>query len=296
MENKMNTILLPQDNHKDFEHVKNAIERQNIITTSGDEKDTFSKADHQKYDAISIFFDDEVKKVFKLVDTIRKSRFNYTTPILLFTDNFDEAAQVFTAIKNFHLIDCDGSAEHLIQKINTALKGPHSERKKISLDASIINIFAKATINTLDVMGNLRNIEHQKPFLYEGDLPFGIDVSGFAAINSDHFKGFLSLNLPEQTLLKLAETMLNTEYDEINDEINDMASELNNVIYGQAKKQFSQLGFNLPRLIPIIVKGEETIVRSLSSGPSIVIPFTSSAGPFLVSVSLGQLERPPKVG
>lgn len=123
-----------------------------------------------------------------------------------------------------------------------------------------------------------------KPHLKEGNRAMG-DVSaiiGFAG----SAQGSLALSFSEKCILKIVNNMLGENFTEINDDIRDAVGEITNMISGDARKRLEADGFKIMAAIPTVVSGQDHRIRHVLGGASIVIPFETNEGPFVVDMCL----------
>ena len=78
------------------------------------------------------------------------------------------------------------------------------------------------------------------------------------------------------------------EIGAINGDIKDAVGEITNMVSGVARKHLGSDGFNIAAAIPTVVSGKNHSIIHLLGGPSIIIPFTIDAGPFVVDICLGE--------
>jgi len=151
------------------------------------------------------------------------------------------------------------------------------------LDTEFINPFLKGALHVLKVQANV-TAEQGKIYLKkDGDKLVG-DISGVIGIVSDNFNGSVIISFPEKTFLKVMSGMLGEEYTEISKDILDGAGEITNMIFGQAKITLNEKGYGIKTAIPSVVAGKDHSLTSLSKGPIVVVPFTSSAGDFFIEI------------
>ena len=80
--------------------------------------------------------------------------------------------------------------------------------------------------------------------------------------------------------------MLGEEIKEINGDIKDAVGEITNMVSGAARKLLEAEGFSITAAIPTVVSGKGHSIVHVMGGPSIVIPFNTDHGPFVVDVCL----------
>lgn len=157
------------------------------------------------------------------------------------------------------------------------------KNKKLNVDLEFIEVFINATKHTIEEMGQVSGLTHQKPtYLSQMEAPIGAGISSKILIQSEYFTGNFYVVFPTVSFLKLYENAVMEECDNINEENQDFAGELANIIYGQSKKVLSASGLILDMVIPSIhhstqIEGETVIV----------IPFESSIGKFYIAVAPG---------
>lgn len=156
---------------------------------------------------------------------------------------------------------------------------------KKALDTDFINPFLNATIRVLHVQAKTK-ITPGKIYLKQEKGHFSGDISGVIGIVSESFNGSVVISFPEKTFLNVISRMLGEEYKEISKEISDGAGELTNMIFGQAKIILNEKGYGIKTALPSVITGKNHSVESLTSGPIVIVPFESDAGPFFVEICL----------
>ena len=151
------------------------------------------------------------------------------------------------------------------------------------MDVQFINPFLEGTIEVLKTMAMV-DPQVGKPFMRKGNQAKG-DVSGIIGMTGSA-RGSLALSFSEKCILKIVSNMLGENYSEINDEVRDAVGEITNMISGVARKKLEAQGFNIVAAIPTVVSGKDHAILHVLGGPSIIIPFETSDGPFFVDVCL----------
>ena len=123
-----------------------------------------------------------------------------------------------------------------------------------------------------------------KPFLKKDQIAQG-DVSGVIGLTGSA-KGSLALSFSSSCIFAILSNMLGETYTEMNDEILDAVGELTNMISGDARKRLEGEGLIISAAIPTIISGKNHIIKHIVSGPSIIIPFSTDHGPFVLDVCL----------
>ncbi|MDI6686602.1 MAG: chemotaxis protein CheX [Desulfobacterales bacterium] len=147
------------------------------------------------------------------------------------------------------------------------------------MDVRFINAFLEGTIDVLKMMAFVEP-KPGKPYLKKNSLATG-DVSGIIGLTGSA-TGSMALSFSEESILKIASNMLGEEIKEVNGEITDAVGEITNMISGAARKKLEPLGLNVLAAIPTVVSGKEHSIKHVLGGPSIIIPFETKDGPFVV--------------
>jgi chemotaxis protein CheX len=159
---------------------------------------------------------------------------------------------------------------------------------KKAIDVNFINPFLTGTITALKIQAGI-NATPGKIFKQEDkSAPFSGDISGVIGLVSEAFNGSVVISFPEKTFLNIISKMLGETYTEITKDISDGAGELTNIIFGQAKVILNEKGYALKTAIPSVITGKNHKVMSLSSGPRVIVPFTSDAGDFCVEICVSE--------
>jgi len=152
------------------------------------------------------------------------------------------------------------------------------------MDARFINPFLQGTISVLKTMAFIEP-KPGKPYLKKDVLARG-DVSGIIGFTGE-VNGSMALSFSEKSILKIVSNMLGEEINEVNGDITDAVGEITNMISGVARKELESIGLNVSAAIPTVVSGKGHSIKHILGGPSIVIPFETVDGPFVVDVCMG---------
>ena len=155
------------------------------------------------------------------------------------------------------------------------------------MDVRFVNSFLEGTISVLETMAHVTP-KPGNPSLKKSRAAGG-DVSGIIGLTGA-VTGSLALSFSEKAILKIVSNMLGEEITEINDDIEDAVGEITNMVSGVARKKLESLGFNITSAIPTVVAGENHTIHHVLGGPSIIIPFETEDGPFVVDVSMIGME------
>lgn len=152
------------------------------------------------------------------------------------------------------------------------------------MDVQLFKPIVEGTLKTFKVQAGLE-IKGGKPF-YKGTVEQPkFALAGVIGLASSKFCGSVSLCFPEKVFLGIMGKMMGEEYTEINDELQDGAAELLNIIFGQAKATLNNSGYDLEMAIPTIVRGTELKTSAMSKKPVVVLPFETDLGEFQVEIS-----------
>lgn len=150
-----------------------------------------------------------------------------------------------------------------------------------------INPFLEGTIEVLTTKASV-NPRPGKPYLEKSNLAKG-DVSGIIGLTGA-IRGLLVLSFSAGSILKIVSNMLGEEMTSINGDVTDAAGEIANMVSGAARKKIEAMGFILSASTPTVVLGKEHSIMRVLDGRSVVIPFEMEEGPFVVDVSMGDLQ------
>ena len=156
------------------------------------------------------------------------------------------------------------------------------------MDVNYINPFLNGTLEVLKKMAFLDAVPG-KPSVKRDETAFG-DVSGIIGITGDAL-GSLALSFSEACICRIVANMLGEEFREVNREIIDATGELTNMVSGASRTQMEKMGMNVYAAIPTVVHGRHHTISHILKSPSIVIPFSTPAGPFFVDVCVKALEE-----
>ena len=154
------------------------------------------------------------------------------------------------------------------------------------MKAEFINPFLQATKNVLETMAQTP-VTAKKPALKEGKTSYG-EVTGIIGMTSEEITGSMIVSFTEKCILKVVANMLMEEPKaKIDDEVVDAVGELTNMICGGAKALLAKLDHKFDLATPTMVVGKGVEISYYSDAPTIVIPFETEAGAFVVEANLG---------
>ncbi len=156
------------------------------------------------------------------------------------------------------------------------------------MDVRFVNAFLEGTINVLKTMAFIEP-RPGKPYLKQDNRAVG-DISGIIGLTGSA-RGSLALSFSGGCILRVVSNMLGEEMTDLNPEIQDAVGEITNMISGAARKNLEAKGFNITAAIPTVVFGKGHSIIHVMGGPSIIIPFETDHGPFVVDVCIGDAKQ-----
>ncbi|MBI4633559.1 MAG: chemotaxis protein CheX [Deltaproteobacteria bacterium] len=121
-----------------------------------------------------------------------------------------------------------------------------------------------------------------KPYVKKTDTAGG-DVSGIIGITGEAV-GSLAISFSEACICGIVNSMLGESYTEVNKDVFDAVGEITNMVSGVARTHMEKDGIIVHAAIPTVVYGKGHLVRHVLGTPSIVIPFETEKGNFVVDV------------
>ncbi len=177
--------------------------------------------------------------------------------------------------------------EDIPQAENTSFNIQQRKRERTFMKAEFINPFLTAAKNVLETMAQTQ-VSPQKPRLKDGTTSYG-EVTGIIGMTSGEISGSMIVSFTEKCILKIVANMLMEEPKaKIDDEVVDAVGELTNMICGGAKAQLAKLDHKFDLATPNMVVGKGVEIAYYSKAPTIVIPFETAAGPFVVEANLSE--------
>ena len=84
---------------------------------------------------------------------------------------------------------------------------------------------------------------------------------------------------------------LKEEFTEVNDSLEDGASEILNMIFGGARTALDKLGdYKVVMNIPTIVKGDNVNIDFLTPTPALILKFNTECGQFHIQIGIEEDE------
>ncbi len=151
------------------------------------------------------------------------------------------------------------------------------------MDVKFINPFIYGTMDVMQKMAFIKPVAG-RPFAKTDDTACG-DISGIIGMTGDA-TGSLAMSFSEACIIGIVEKMLGEKHTEIDRAVLDAVGELTNMISGSSRKLMEKDDLKVFAAIPTIVFGRAHTVRHVIKGPSIVIPFKTEVGEFVIDVCL----------
>lgn len=154
------------------------------------------------------------------------------------------------------------------------------------MKAEYINPFIVATTNVLKTMAQT-NPAAGKPEIKKDRSTWGV-VTGVIGMAGPSVSGNMVLSFDKGSILEIVSKMLMEEFSDITDDVVDAVGEITNMITGGAKKEFGDMGLPFDMAIPIMIKGQGVEIKQLANAPTLVIPFKTEKGSFVIEANLGE--------
>ncbi len=155
------------------------------------------------------------------------------------------------------------------------------------MKVEFINPFLTATKNVLETMCQT-TVKASKPILKQDTCAYGA-ITGIIGMASATITGCMVLSFSESCILKIVANMLYEEpKSAIDDDIVDAVGELTNMICGGAKAQLAKLNHKFDLSTPTMVTGKGIEIAYHTEAPTIVIPFSTEHGDFVVEANLAE--------
>lgn len=151
------------------------------------------------------------------------------------------------------------------------------------MDVKFINPFLQGTVEVLKKMAFM-DPRPGKVYLKENNIAAG-DVSGIIGITGDA-TGSLAISFSDPCICHIVGRMLGETFATANHDVFDAVGEITNMISGVARTYLEKDGMQVYAAIPSVVFGKHHTIDHILDAPSIIIPFTTEAGLFVVDVCI----------
>ncbi|MDQ5985483.1 MAG: hypothetical protein CSYNP_01193 [Syntrophus sp. SKADARSKE-3] len=153
------------------------------------------------------------------------------------------------------------------------------------MNAKFITAFLEATETVLKTMAFIEP-KAGKAYLNRDNTAKG-DVSAIIGMTGTA-TGSMAISFSGSCILKVVSNMLGEEIREIGPEVKDAVGEITNMVSGVARQKLETQGFNIASAIPTVVSGINHSILHVLAGPSIIIPFETDHGPFVIDICLNE--------
>ena len=150
------------------------------------------------------------------------------------------------------------------------------------MNVEFINPFINATLSVLETMCMLPSTPGT-PYVKKDNRAIG-DVSGILGLAGER-TGSFAVSFSESCILKAVSNMLGEEITTLDKDVEDAVGEITNMSSGAARRELSENGFHFDMALPTVVIGKNHSISHIGSGPTMVIPFSTDVGPYVVEVS-----------
>jgi chemotaxis protein CheX len=147
----------------------------------------------------------------------------------------------------------------------------------------IINAFADSAVYVLKTMAFIDSTAGA-PYLKKGEAAHG-DVSGIIGFTGS-VVGSFAVSFSEKCILAIVSHMLGEEFSAITKDIEDAVGEMTNMISGDARKRLQSERLKIFASLPSVVSGKNHTIKHVLGTSSVVIPFTTVDGTFVVDVCI----------
>jgi chemotaxis protein CheX len=157
---------------------------------------------------------------------------------------------------------------------------------KPALDVELVNPFIQGTKTVLETQANI-TLQIGKPYLRKRDEKIPMEIAGVIALQCSEFTGSIALCFSSRVFLNIYEALVGERIEAINQESQDAAGELLNMIFGAAKTELNdRKGYTLQKAIPTVLCGDQLRIHHQGSAPTIVLPFEGQIGAFHIEISI----------
>lgn len=258
---------------------ENEISISFIVANEG--KEAINKIENQKFDVIVI--DADVQRLVEctFIDSLNNNRNAKKAEVIIIG-----SAEKFSLpnITTKQTLSKPFSNDDLLRALIKAVLGGQNmtppKQNGFFVDVRVLNALIKATLFICQQFG-LTKVDMQKPETKDPHTHWAGDVASYMAITSDLFKGALLVSFDKSVYLQILSNMLGEEQTEITSENADAIGEINNMILGNAKPDFTQ--YKISMTIPKILKKEE-LAPVPPNSVGMLIPFVLPIGKIYIEV------------
>ena len=152
------------------------------------------------------------------------------------------------------------------------------------MDVELITPFVSSTVNVLRTMA-ATELKVGKIASKSSKLTEGV-VTGIIGMASAEISGNMVLSFDKASILGIVKRMLMEEFTEITNDVVDAVGEITNMVCGGAKGELNKKGYVFDMATPVMIVGEKVEITQLTEGPTMIIPFITQDGKFVVEANL----------
>lgn len=254
--------------------------------------DVISELSIRYYDAVVLNSKLPIRNleiIFKYIASTDYKNF----PLFFISENFSEFSELLdqSQFPNLHLIAAPVETEIVAKNIQAtlfpkALEGNVDSNVKINLE--FLKTFIDATKFILESFCQLKDVRHTRPYLYKFDEASTYAIEGKIVLTSSFFEGEFIIGFSKASYLSILKIVLGQNDSEITKENEDFASEIVNMIYGQAKTVLNISGHNFEKVIPTYVLNPP---KHQTKNPIVVVPLETEAGIIELLVEVKKIKQ-----
>lgn len=225
------------------------------------------------------FGNEELRKV---LNTLANSSYKEKVFVFLGSSNFKEMKPLLDefSFPNLSPVFLPSNTEKISKTMSEIINSYEGGKRHVySVDTEFMRHFIEAAIETFEQWTE-GPVTHTRPFILNSIRKLNIGIRGKLPIESPFFNGTFYISFPIDTYKNIYETMTGLEFENLSDENSDLASEFVNIVFGAAKAQLNQHGYQLPMLIPTF----ERSAQINSKFDIIVIPLSTKLGPVYLKI------------
>lgn len=151
-----------------------------------------------------------------------------------------------------------------------------TEDKKNKIDLEFITPFLKGLKSAIEVQCKT-SIKPMDPYIKQAPNN-DVVIASTLSLQDNDFKGMVILSFPESVFLSVYNNMFNEQHSKITKDIEDAAAELLNMIYGSAKTELNQKGYNFPTAFPKVITQIDLDNYQKNYTQTVVSPFLTDKG------------------
>lgn len=156
--------------------------------------------------------------------------------------------------------------------------------QNIELFTVVMDPFVNATVRTLGKQFNI-TVNPESAFVKNDTTAINSSHCAMISLSGDNYNGVVAICFEEKVFLSLMSKVLEESFEEINDEVEDGATEILNIIYGLARTELNKSsGVCLEMSIPTIVSSHVGSIDNFTPDPTVVLPFESEVGKFYIQI------------